>query len=86
MEILQDMREDDIVLVKRDDHDGDRIPNAYRMYIAEKTYLYKARIIHIYANKSYNRVQPLPMSADMTNARLFTRKGYKSKIYRLPIH
>jgi acyl-CoA thioesterase FadM len=85
MEILQDMRADDIVLVMRDDHNGDRIPMEYRMYITDKTYIYKAKIVNICINKSYNRVQPLPASADTRTARLFTRKAYKTKIYKLPM-
>lgn len=85
MELLQNPQLNDIVLIKRNDHDGDRIPMEYRMYIADKTYIYKARIVHLIENKPYNRVQPLPLSADTTSAKIFTRKGYKTKIYKLPI-
>lgn len=85
MEILLVPQLNDIVLIKRDDHDGDRIPLPYRMYIADKTYIYKAKIVRILEGKPYNRVQPLPLSADVTSARVFTRKGYKSKIYKLPL-
>lgn len=75
----------EIVLIKRNDRDGDRIPMQYRMYIADKIYMYKARIIQLVENKPYNRVLPLPLSADMTSVRLGTRKGYKTKIYKLPV-
>ena len=85
MEILQDPQVNEIVLIKRDDHDGNKIPMEYRMYIAEKTYLYKAKIVRIFENKLYNRVQPLPLSADITSSKMFTRKGYKTKIYKLPV-
>ena len=83
MEIAHIPKVNEIVLIKRNDQNGDRIPMEYRMYIADKTYIYKARIIQIYENKPYNRVQPLPLSADITAARIFTRKGYKTKIYKL---
>ena len=74
--------ENEIVIIERDDHDGDRIPMEYRHYLGEKTYIYKAKIIRILGNKRYNRVQPLPhISSDTNSARMFTRKGYKSKIY-----
>ena len=85
MEILQVPQVNDIVLIKRDDHNGDRIPLSYRMYIADKTYIYKARIVRILEDKGYNRVQPLPLSANTAAARVFTRKGYKTKIYKLPL-
>ena len=85
MEMVHNPQVDDIVLIKRNDHNGDRIPIEYRLYIANKVYIYKARIVQILENKSYNRVQPLPLSADTTLARLSTRKGYKTKIYKLPV-
>lgn len=85
MEIAHIPKVNEIVLIKRNDLNGDRIPMEYRMYIADNTYMYKARIIQLFENKSYNRVQPLPLSADMTSARIFTRKGYKTKTYKLPI-
>jgi len=66
MEILQVPLVNDIVLIKRNDHAGDRIPMEYRMYIENKTYIYKAKIVKILENKSYNQVQPLPLSADTT--------------------
>jgi len=82
MEILEDPLINQIVVIERNDHDGDRIPMEYRYYIGEKTYRYKAKIIRILGNRRYNRVQPLPhTSSDTTSARMFTRKGYKSKIY-----
>lgn len=85
MEIIHDPHANEIVLVKRNDCNGDRIPMEYRMYIADKTYIYKAKIVQLCENKSYHRVQPLPLSADITSADIFTRKGYKTKIYKLPI-
>jgi len=85
MEIAIIPQVNEIVLIKRNDCNGDRIPKEYRMYISDKTYIYKARIAQILENKPYNRVQPLPLSADITLAKLFTRKGYKTKIYKLPI-
>ena len=75
----------EVVLIKRNDHDGDRIPMEYRMYIADKIYIYKARIIQLVENKPYNRVRPLPLSADITSVEIGTRKGYKTKIYKLPV-
>ena len=84
MEILQVPRVNDIVLIKRTDRDGDRIPMEYRMYIADKTYIFKARIVQILDNKRYNRVQPLPLLANMPPL-AFTRKAYKTKIYKLPL-
>lgn len=85
MEILQLPSVNDIVLIKRNDNDGDRIPMEYRMYIADKTYIYKAKIVTILENKPYNRVQPLPLSADTSLSQIFTRKAYKTKIYKLPL-
>ena len=85
MEIVHVPQVDEIVLIKRNDHNGDRIPIEYRMYIADKIYIYKARIVQVVENKPYNRVQPLPLSADTTLARICTRKGYKTKIYKLPV-
>jgi hypothetical protein len=85
MEIAHYPLVNEIVLIKRNDHNGDRIPMEYRMYIGDKTYIYKARIVHILENKRYNRVQPLPLSSDVTLARIITRKGYKTKIYKLPL-
>jgi hypothetical protein len=85
MEIVHNPQINEIVLIKRNDHNGDRIPSEYRMYIADKIYLYKARIVQILENKLYNRVQPLPLSADTTLARTYTRKGYKTKTYKLPV-
>ena len=85
MEILHNPQINEIVLIKRNDHNGDRIPGEYRMYIADKIYLYKARIVQVLENKPYNRVQPLPLSADITLARIYTRKGYKTKIYKLSV-
>ena len=95
MEILQVPRVDDIVLIKRTDRDGDRIPMEYRMYIAGNTYIYKAKIVKIIENKPYNRVQPLPLSQiqplplsqiqPLPLSQIFTRKGYKTKIYKLPL-
>lgn len=79
------MKVGDTVLIKRDDRGGDRIPMEDRMYIAEKTYIYKARIVRIYQNKRYNLVQPLPFSADTTLTQSYTRKGYKTKTYTLPL-
>jgi hypothetical protein len=78
------MNQGSVVLVKRNDRDGDRIPLSYRMYIADKTYLYKARIIDLCPDKAYFRVQPLPPTADISSAPVYTRKGYKSKTYILP--
>ena len=78
--------ENEIVIIERNDHDGDRIPIEYRVYVAEKTYIYKAKIIRILENRRYNRVQPLPYnSSDTTSARMFTRKGYKTKTYSYPL-
>ena len=85
MEIAHHPQVNEIVLIKRNDHNGDRIPMEYRMYIGDKTYIYKARIVHILENKRYNRVQPLPVSADVQSAPMSTRKGYKTKIYKLPL-
>ena len=85
MEILQVPCVNDIVLIKRTDRDGDRIPMEYRMYITDNIYIYKAKIVKIIENKPYNRVQPLPLSADTTLSQIFTRKGYKTKIYKLPL-
>jgi hypothetical protein len=87
MEILQVPRVNDIVLIKRSDRDGDRIPMEYRMYIADNTYIYKAKIVKIIENKPYNRVQPLPLSQiqPLPLSQIFTRKGYKTKIYKLPL-
>jgi len=85
MEIVHTPQVNEIVLIKRNDNNGDRIPMEYRMYIADKIYIYKARIIKVLENKPYNRVQPLPLSADMTFAKICTRKGYKAKIYKLPV-
>jgi hypothetical protein len=85
MEIAHIPKVNEIVLIKRNDLNGDKIPMEYRMYIADKTYMYKARIIQLFENKSYNRVQPLPLSAEITSARIFTRKGYKTKTYKLPV-
>ena len=85
MEIVHIPQVNDIVLIKRNDRNGDRIPMEYRMYIADKIYIYKARIVQVLENKTYNRVQPLPLSADITLARISTRKGYKTKIYKLPV-
>jgi hypothetical protein len=70
----------EIVLIKRNDRNGDKIPMEYRLYIEEKVYIYKARIVKIFENKPYNRVQPLPISADTTSAKMFTRKGYKTAL------
>ena len=84
MEILHNPQVNEIVLIKRNDRNGDRIPMEYRMYIADKIYLYKARIVHVVENKPYNRVQPLPLSAN-TPLAISTRKGYKTKIYKLPV-
>ena len=85
MEIVHIPQVNDIVLIKRNDRNGDRIPMEYRMYIANKIYIYKARIVQVVENKAYNRVQPLPLSADTTLTRISTRKGYKTKIYKLPV-
>lgn len=85
MEILHVPQVNEVVLIKRNDRDGDRIPMEYRMYIAEKTYIYKARILDILNNKPYNRVQPLPLAADINLATMSSRKGYKTKIYKLPL-
>jgi hypothetical protein len=85
MEIVHIPQVNEIVLIKRNDRNGDRIPMEYRMYIADKIYIYKARIVQVVENKPYNRVQPLPLSADITLARISTRKGCKTKIYKLPV-
>ncbi len=85
MEIVQSPQMNEIVLIKRNDRNGDKIPMEYRLYIEEKVYIYKARIVKIFENKPYNRVQPLPISADTTSAKMFTRKGYKTKIFKLPV-
>jgi len=85
MEIVHNPQVNEIVLIKRNDHNGDRIPKEYRMYIADKMYIYKARIVQVLENKAYNRVQPLPLSSDTTLVKTFTRKGYKTKIYKLPV-
>jgi hypothetical protein len=71
----------DIVLVLREDREGDRIPREYRRYIDAKNYVYRARIVSINPIKSYNRVQPLPLETNITTL-YFTRKGYKSKMFR----
>ena len=78
---------DDIVLVKREDRGAVRIPTNYRReYDAELTsYYYRAKIIEICENKRFHRVQPLPIDGDISLAREFTRKAYKSKIYRIPV-
>lgn len=79
---MEDLLVNQIVVIERNDHNGDRIPMEYRVYVAEKTYRYKARILRILENKRYNRVQPLPYnSSDITSARMFTRKGCKAKTY-----
>lgn len=85
METFHIPQVNEIVLIKRNDHNGDRIPMEYRMYIADKIYIYKARIVQVLESKPYNRVQPLPLSADMALARICTRKGYKTKTYKLPV-
>ncbi len=85
MEPLQFPKVGEIVLIKRNDHNGDRIPMEYRMYISDKTYMYKAKIVHVFEDKAYNRVQPLPLSADMHSEGSFTRKGYKTKTYTLHV-
>ena len=77
------MQVGDIVLIQRKDHGGHRIPLEYRIPITNNLYMYRARIITIYANKLYNRVQPLPIHGEVAPA-AFTRKGYKTKTY--PIH
>jgi hypothetical protein len=41
----------EIVYVERDDCMGDRIPFEYRMYIRDNTYIYRARIIDIFADR-----------------------------------
>jgi hypothetical protein len=75
------MQVGDIVTIERDDHGGQRIPMEYRNYIVEnKTYTYKARIVRILGNKSYNLVQPLPPFGDTVGVKEITRKGYKRKI------
>ena len=84
MELADNIQLNEVVLVKRNDHNGDRIPMEYRMYIADKTYIFKARIVQILDNKRYNRVQPLPLMANMPPL-VFTRKAYKTKIYKLPL-
>lgn len=72
----------EIVIVKRDDRGGDRIPHHYRQYITETTYIYKAIVLELYPTKAYNRVQPIPW--DQQESRLYLRrKGYKSKMYKL---
>ena len=85
MEIVHIPQVNEIVIIKRNDHNGDRIPMEYRMYIADKTYIYKAKIVAILENKPYNRVQPLPLSQiqPLPLSQIFTRKGYKTKIYKL---
>ena len=85
MELLQNPQVNDIVLITRDDHNGDRIPMEYRTYISDKTYIYRAKIVKVLENKRYNRVQPLPLYDDTPLSVTFTRKGYKTKIYRLPL-
>lgn len=84
MEMIYNPQVNEIVIIKRNDHNGDRIPKEYRMYITEKTYIYKARIVEVVENKPYNRVQPLPLTSDMRLAMVSTRKGYKTKTYKLP--
>jgi hypothetical protein len=73
----------EIVMIRRTDCDGDRIPYTYRMYVSEREYMYKARVITLCANKNYNRVQPLPWTVGETPMTNFTRKGYKTKTFRL---
>ena len=71
------------VIVRRDDRDGDRIPMNYRLYIAEKTYIYKAKILHLNPTKTYFKVEPLPPRDVESNGSHLRRKGYKSKTYKL---
>jgi len=82
MEFLPNPMVDDIVLIKRNDHNGDRIPLKYRIYISNNTYIYKARIVNICENKRYNYVQPLPLMNSVITEKKFIRKGYKTKIYK----
>ena len=76
------MQVGDIVLIERNDHGGNRIPLEYRIPIEDNVYMYRARIITIYPNKPFNRVQPLPSNGVGTPA-AFTRKGYKAKTYAI---
>ena len=75
----------EIILVKRDDRNGDRIPQAYRMYIAEKTFLYKARVLELCPEKRYHLVEPLPFTMESPQGTLLKRRANKGKIYRLPL-
>ncbi len=72
----------EIVYVERDDCMGDRIPFEYRLYIRDNTYIYRAMIIDILADRRYNKVQPLPIDDDTIHD-AFIRKGYKSKTYKI---
>lgn len=67
----------EIVYVERDDCIGDRIPFEYRLYIRDNTYIYRAMIIDIFADRRYNKVQPLPIDDDALYE-AFAQKGYKS--------
>ena len=72
----------DIVYVERDDHTGDIIPFEYRCYIRNNTYIYRAKIIHIMSDRRYNRVQPIPLDDDTSNA-TSTRKEYDTHVYKV---
>jgi hypothetical protein len=81
MNPLTDVEPGMIVLVEREDHGADRIPKEYRLYLTEKDYIYRARVIQLCPMKRFHRVWPLPLQGDGTGTRFFTRKAYKSKIY-----
>lgn len=71
----------DIVIVKRDDHGGYRIPMDCREYIHEGTYLYKARIVKLLPGKRYHKVIVIDWNSENVIPRNLIRKAYKSKIY-----
>ncbi len=81
MILLPNPRPGQIVLVERDDHGGNRIPEACRCYIGEGTYLYRARIVSINPQKRYNKVAVLSWNPREELEKTYIRKAYKSKIY-----
>ena len=73
----------DVVIVEREDRWGDRIPRAYRHYVAARTYLFRAQVVRICPNKPYHRVLPLPWSDSDPVVSRHSRKAYRTKLYRL---